>query len=63
MSTPWAPFFLNSNPNSSISFGEVALCMVSRTLPPQCLQFKAQVLPVTDIVGKALVEEQKCFVL
>jgi hypothetical protein len=32
--------------------------MVSKTLPPQCLQLSAQLLPVTDIVGKLVGEEQ-----
>jgi len=37
--------------------------MVSRTFPLQCLQFKAQEDPVTEIVGKVVGDEWKYLVL
>jgi hypothetical protein len=36
----------------------VAGYIVSKITPPQCLHFSAQLLPVTDIVGKSFDEEQ-----
>jgi len=38
--------------------GVVAEYIVSKTFPPQCLQFNAQPVPVTEIVGNSLGEEQ-----
>src|SRR5208337_5855 len=60
---PTAPFCLSFAHTSNNSEGESAGCMVSRTLPPQCLQFSAQRVPVTEIVGKLDGKEQKNFVL
>jgi hypothetical protein len=60
---PLAPSSLSLTHKSKSSSGKRAGCMVSNTLPPQCLQLRAQEVPVTDTVGKSLIDEQKCFVL
>jgi hypothetical protein len=49
--------------NAKSFSGVFAGCMVSRTFPPQCLQFNAQPFPVIDTVGKSVGELQKLAVL
>ena len=54
---PKAPLRLSSVHNSSSFSGVVAEYMVFRTFPLQCLHFNAQLVPVTEIVGKSVSEE------
>ena len=51
---PNAPFSLSAVQWARSFLGVFAGCMVSRTFPPQCLQFSAQPFPVMDIVGKSV---------
>ena len=42
---------------ASKSFSGVSVgCIVSKSFPPQCLQFNAQLFPVTENVGKQFFE-------
>ena len=58
MRQPKAPSCFSAEHVAKSVSGVLAGCMVWRSLPPQCLQFNAQFLPVTDIVGNWLGLEQ-----
>ena len=60
---PTQPLFFKSVQVSISAFGVGADSMVSRTFPLQCLQFKVQEFPVTEIVGKVVGDEWKYSVL
>src|SRR3989337_581550 len=60
---PIPPFRFTSEQTSINCRGVKADNIVLSTLPPQCLHFKAQKEPVTEMEGKAAGDEQKQSVL
>jgi len=59
MRQPMAPLVFSFAQRLTSSFGVGAGNMVFKTLPSQCLHFRAQEEPVTEMDGKAVGEERK----